>query len=193
MEDLLDLAGIGIGHRVLDVGLRDAEELKAIAEHVGPTGRVVGIDLNPRHVERARGELGRPAPGNVAAERGSLLDVPFGDRTFDVILCKGVLHEVRRLDRALQEAARVCKPGGVLCIVDVRRFSRLRFEAYRWGSWLRGRRTGDVHPGFSHDRLLLRLRRAGFDEDRYRELPATWRLGFNRVRPFLLRARRASG
>ena len=83
-------------------------------------------------------------------------------------------------------------PGGILCVVDVKRFSRFKFEVYRWSAWIRGKRTGDVHPGFSRDRLQQSLRRVGFEEDHYEDLSSTWRLGFNRVQPFLLRARRAS-
>jgi ubiquinone/menaquinone biosynthesis C-methylase UbiE len=190
LQDSFRRTGIEIGDRVLDVGFRDAGELKAIAERVGPTGRVVGLDVDPERVESAREALVRQAAVNVAVEEGSVLDVPFGDRTFDVVFCKGVLHEVRRLTGALEESARVCASAGVLCIVDIKRFSRLRFEAYRWGSWLRGRRTGDVHPGLPLDRLRRLIRSAGFEEEWYEELPTRWRLGFNRVETFLLRARR---
>ena len=190
MEVLLQRVGIETGHRVLDVGFRDLEELRAIAARVGLTGHVAGIDVNPQHVEAVLDELGRLSPGNVTADRGSMLDVPFDDRTFDVVFCKGVLHEVRRTGKALEEMARVCRPGAILSIVDVKRFSRFKFEVYRWSAWLRGKRTGDVHPGFSRDRLRQWLRRAGFEEDHYEDLSSTWRLGFLRVRPFLLRARR---
>ena len=192
MQAQLQHVGIEVGHRVLDVGFRDTEELKQIAACVGATGYAAGIDINPQHVEAVRGELGRLPLGNVTADRGSMLDVPFDDRTFDVIFCKGVLHEVRRIGKALEEMARVCKAGGILCVVDVKRFSRFKFEVYRWSAWLRGKRTGDVHPGFSRDRLQQWLRRVGFEEDHYEDLSSTWRLGFNRVQPFLLRARRVS-
>ena len=46
MQVLLERVGIEEGHRVLDVGLRDAKELKAIATRVGPTGYLSGIDIN---------------------------------------------------------------------------------------------------------------------------------------------------
>ena len=190
MHDPFQLAGIEIGDRVLAVGFRDAEELKTIAERVGPTGWVAGIDVGTERVENAREDLARRAVANATAKRGSVLDIPFDGRTFDVVFCKGVLHEVRRLARALEEMARVCVPGGVLCVIDVKRFSRLRFEGYRWGSWLRGRRTGDVYPGLPLDRLRRLVRDVGFEEDRFEELSTTWRLGFNRVGTFLLRARR---
>ena len=190
MQDSFRRTGIEIGSRVLDVGFRDAGELKAIAERIGPTGCVVGIDVDPVRVESAREELVRQAAANVAVEEGSVLDIPFDDRTFDVVFCKGVLHEVRRLTGALEETARACVPGGVLCVIDIKRFSRLRFEAYRWDSWLRGRRTGDVRPGLALGRLRRLIRNAGFEEEWYEELPTRWRLGFNRVEAFLLRARR---
>jgi tRNA A58 N-methylase Trm61 len=69
MHVLLQRVGIEEGHRVLDVGFRDAEGLKAIAACVGPTGHVAGIDANPQHVESVRDELARLSPGDVTADR----------------------------------------------------------------------------------------------------------------------------
>lgn len=192
MKDGLAYVGIRAGDCVLDVGFRDVAELEALAAAVGPAGSVVGIDSSPGRIVAAKQQLvGRPG-SRIVVLRASALDLPFADGAFDVVFCKGVLHEIRRIERALEEIARICKAGGCLCIVDATRFSRIRFEAYRVSSWLRGRRTGDAHPGFSHDRLRRRLAEAGFDEQTYEVLPSTWRLGFNRVRPFLLRSRRAS-
>ena len=133
-------AGIEIGHHVLAVGFRDGAELRGISERVGPTRGVSRIDVNPEHVDAVRRDITRQALSGVSADRGRVLDIPFGDSTSDVVFCKGVLQEVRRLKRTLEEMARVCRPGGILCIVDIKQFSRLRLEAYRARAWLRGRR-----------------------------------------------------
>lgn len=183
------MAGIGKGDHVLDVGFRDLSELRAIAKHVGSGGSVAGIDNDPGRVEAALEELGSKPSGGIMVELGSLLDIPYESGRFDVVFAKGVLHEVRRVDAAMKEMARVCKPGGILSMIDIVRFSRLRFEAYRWSAWIRGRRTGDIHPGFSHSRLRRLLAQVELEEEHYEVLPSRWRLGFNQVEVFVLRVR----
>ena len=190
-RDAFRTAGIEKGDHVLDVGFRDLSELRAIAKRVGSGGTVVGIDNDPMRVGAALEELGSQPPG-IMVELGSLLDIPYANDRFDVVLCKGVLHEVRRVDAALKEMARVCKPGGTITIIDMVQFSRVRFEAYRWGARVRGRRTGDVHPGFSHSRLRRLLEHAELEEEHYEVIPSRWRLGFNWVKSFVLRARSPS-
>ena len=167
MRDPWELAGIQAGDHVLSVGFRDSGELLALGERAGPTGLVAGIDLDPQRVRAVRDELTRLSLPNVTVDQGSLLDIPFGDRSFDLVFCKGVLHEIRRMRKALKEMARVCSPDGLVCLIDVTRFSRLRFEVYRIGVWVRGRRTGDVHPGFARERLLELLERTGLEEEHY--------------------------
>jgi len=189
---LLQRTGIIAGHKVIDVGFRDVQELQAIASLVGPTGSVLGIDIIPRRVQSARQELEGLSGHAISVLRGSVLDIPADDDAFDLVLCKGMLHEVRQLGRALAEMARVCKPEGLISILDIQRFSRLSFELYRLKALLRGRRTHDVHPGFTREQLLKLLSEQRLDEIKYEQLSSTWRLGSNAVPIFLLQARPGS-
>jgi len=186
--------GIRSGDRVLDVGFRDVLELEALATRVGPTGWVIGIDVDRRRVAAAVAALSGRTSGRVEVSCGSLLDLPYDDASFDLVLCKGVLHEVRRPDAAVAEMGRVCRTGGVVCLIEMKRFSRLRFELYRWKAWLRGRRTGDIWPGFTRQRVEQAMTRGGLEVERYEILPTMWRLGDIRIEPFLVRAvRRSAG
>jgi SAM-dependent methyltransferase len=87
--------------------------------------RVHIVDLTPRHVEKARADLG---PLGVTAELGDARHLAPADATFDVVLLLGPLyHLVDRADRvqALGEARRVVRPGGVVAAAAINRFASL--------------------------------------------------------------------
>jgi SAM-dependent methyltransferase len=87
--------------------------------------RVTIVDLTPRHVEKARADLG---PFGVTAELGDARSLPAADASFDVVLLLGPLyHLVERADRlrALREAGRVVRPGGIVCVAAINRFASL--------------------------------------------------------------------
>jgi ubiquinone/menaquinone biosynthesis C-methylase UbiE len=192
MSTLLQQAGVTLGQRVLDVGFRDIKELRAIAALVGETGHVLGIDVATQYVETARQQLRELSVSHISIKQGSVLDIPADDDVFDLVLCKGILHEVRQLDRALAEMKRVCKQDGLITIMDFQRFSRLRFELYRIAVRLRGRHCGDVHPGFTQEQLLRLLPPQGLEQVSYQQLPDKWRIGSNEVHPFLLKVRQVN-
>ena len=149
MTPLLGRAGIVAGQSVLDVGFRDLDELRAIAALVGPRGHVLGIDVNPQTVEAARRELEGYPTSNIAVKEGSVLRIPADDLAFDLILCKGILHEVRQLGKAFGEMKRVCREGGFVSILDFQRFALFGFRLYQLSMRLRGKACVDVHPGFT--------------------------------------------
>ncbi|MCL0057344.1 methyltransferase domain-containing protein [Dehalococcoidia bacterium] len=189
MLTLLQQAGVTLGQKVLDVGFRDVQELQAIASLIGPTGNVLGIDVVQQYVESVRGKLGELSVSNISVKEGSVLNIPADDQSFDMILCKGVLHEVRQLDKALIEMRRVCKRDGLITVVDFQRFSRFRFELYRIATLLRGHRWSDVHPGFTREQLLRLILDQQLEEVSYQQLSDKWRMGFNAVCPFLLKVK----
>jgi ubiquinone/menaquinone biosynthesis C-methylase UbiE len=90
-----------------------------------------------------------------------------------------------------EEMTRVCKPEGLICIIDFQRFSRFRFELYRLRSRLRGYPPTDIHPGFTREQLDRLMSRQQLEEVHYEELSIKWRIGSNEVSPFLLKVRRA--
>lgn len=118
-ERLLDLARLGPGESVLDVGCGTGTLAVAARRRVGPAGKVVGIDASPAMVARARGKAAR-AGVDVAFETAAAEALPFPAAAFDAVLSTTVLHclpeEARR--QCVREMRRVLKPGGRLLAVD---------------------------------------------------------------------------
>lgn len=189
---ILKAAGLQAGDTVLEIGFRQIRAMESFAKLVGDRGSVTGIDTNSEHVAKAQTALGEASSPNIHAVEGSILDLPFPDNAFDVVFCLGVLHEIRDLDRAIREIARVLRQGGRVVIVDCQRFSRIKFALYRAQVRFRGASCLDVHPGFTHQRLTARLKPHGLCESSYQALDGEWRLGFIRSGRFLLVAGKES-
>ena len=185
-------AGLRAGHSILDVGFRRFAALQALAEIVRDNGSVTGVDIDSQHVAEAQTVILEGAWSNIRVTEGSVLDLPFQDGSFDVVLCSGILHEIRNLDRAFRELARVIRPDGRIAIADFNRFSRLKFLLYRAQHRLRGEPCLDVHSGFSHQRMETQLEASGLIERSYRILPEEWTMGFIRTSGFLILAQRQS-
>ena len=185
---LFQKMGIQPGQHVLDIGFRDIAELRAIAGVVGAQGQVIGIDANPNAVRKATQELAESGETNIHVQRGSILAIHAPDNTFDVVLCKGVIHEVRKLEPAFLEMVRVCKPGGVIAVVDFTPISLWRFALYFAKATIRMKSLcPDIHPGFSHEHLQKLLANTGLTELHYEVMDAQWSLGKITVHPFLLK------
>jgi len=181
--------GVTAGQNVLDIGFGDVSELQVIAFYVGSEGSVLGIDVDESKVQRAERQLVSLSLPNVSVKRASVLAIPSDNATFDMVICKGVLHEVKNVDKAVAEMARVCKAEGVVSIIDVQRFSRLRFELYRLKMRLSRRRCVDVHPGFTQEQLRKYLAYHQLEVILYEQLPERGHMGFNEVTLFLLKAK----
>jgi ubiquinone/menaquinone biosynthesis C-methylase UbiE len=108
---LADAAEIGQGQRVLDVGCGTGVVARAAARRVGPAGRVVGLDLNPRMLAVA----GRVAP-EIEWRHGDAVDLPFEDGGFDVVVSQFAAMFFPDPALALREMWRVLAPRGRLAI-----------------------------------------------------------------------------
>ena len=84
----------------------------------GPTGKVVGIDLMPEMLQRAKENLSLVNLDNVTYEEASSDKLSFPAENFDVITSNGVFNLVPYKAKALSEVFRVLKPGGQLMIAD---------------------------------------------------------------------------
>ena len=114
-EDLVSLAELRHGERVLDVACGTGSVTRLAAVHVGTNGRVVGLDISPGMLEVARA-LPLPAGAAITWREGSAEVLPFGEATFDVVLCQHGLPYIADRTRALAEMRRVLVPEGRLAV-----------------------------------------------------------------------------
>jgi ubiquinone/menaquinone biosynthesis C-methylase UbiE len=109
---LVDRMTLPVGAQVLDVATGTGWAALAAAQRVGPTGTVVGIDLAPALLERARQKAAAAGLTQVAFQTGDAARLDCADQRFDVVLCATALFFVPDMLAALREWARVLRPGG---------------------------------------------------------------------------------
>jgi demethylmenaquinone methyltransferase/2-methoxy-6-polyprenyl-1,4-benzoquinol methylase len=114
---LVRLAHPSPGVRALDLATGTGDIAFAMAR---AGARVVGLDITPRMIELAVQKAG-PADGACAFIVGDMLDLPFPDRSFDVVTTGYGLRNVPDLTRAIDEIARVLAPGGLALSLDFNR------------------------------------------------------------------------
>jgi ubiquinone/menaquinone biosynthesis C-methylase UbiE len=107
---MLELAGLHLGMRVLDLACGPGNLSRLVAAKVGPSGEVVGVDLAPGMIDLAR----HSGIAGASFEVMDMEQLAFADATFDGAICGHGLQFAPDLSRALSEARRVLKPGGRL-------------------------------------------------------------------------------
>jgi SAM-dependent methyltransferase len=118
-EFTADLVAVAPGESVLDLGCGTGELAMALAQRVGPNGRVAGIDLSRPLVEGARRKA-RRAGLAIDYHVVSVEQLPLADASVDVIVSSLVMHHLAPavLARAVREIRRVLKPGGRVFVID---------------------------------------------------------------------------
>jgi len=119
VADPLSLRPLAAGERVVDLGSGAGFDCFVAVRRVGPDGRVVGIDMTPEMLDKARETARQLGLDNVEFRRGVIEDVPVEDGWADVVMSNGVLNLVADKRGAMREIARVLRPGGVLAFADI--------------------------------------------------------------------------
>ncbi|MDR7464432.1 MAG: methyltransferase domain-containing protein, partial [Armatimonadota bacterium] len=154
----VEAADLGPGEVVLDLGSgRGLDALRA-AERVGPRGRVIGVDMTPEMVWRARADAARLGYPQVEFRLGEIEALPLPEASVDVVISNCVLNLVPDKERAFREAFRVLRPGGRMVVADLVRQrprpSGSPVDPKRWAACVDGAEVEEAY--------LERIRRAGF-------------------------------
>ena len=158
----LAFASLKEGEIVLDLGSGPGLDSFLAANKVGKKGRVIGVDMTPEMIERARENAKKGNYKNVEFRLGEIENLPVADNYVDVVISNCVINLVPDKRRAFREVFRVLKPGGRLMISDLVLLKeppdslKNSVEAY----------IGCIGGAIKKDEYLQAIKAAGFQEVR---------------------------
>jgi N-acetylglutamate synthase-like GNAT family acetyltransferase/SAM-dependent methyltransferase len=162
----LAFAGVEPGQVVLDIGSGAGIDCLLAAERVGPTGRVIGVDMTPEMLRRAEANAAAAGHGNVEFRQGEAERLPVADASVDWVISNCVINLSPDKPAVFREIHRVLRPGGRLLISDVvaeELPEAVRADLKAWSSCLAGAISereyvaGLESTGFVDVRVVSRL------------------------------------
>ncbi|MCX9012108.1 MAG: arsenite methyltransferase [Candidatus Methanoperedens sp.] len=152
------LASLREGETVLDLGSGAGFDCLLAANKVGKSGKVIGVDMTPEMIDKARGNARKGNYTNVEFRLGEIENLPAADNSVDAVISNCVINLAPDKGRVFKEAFRVLKPGGRLMISDLVLLKELpesirdSVEAY----------IGCLTGAVMRDEYLKAIRDAGF-------------------------------
>jgi arsenite methyltransferase len=156
-----DLAALAAGETVLDLGSGSGMDSFLAALTVGPTGRVIGVDMTRAQLDKAR----RLSSANIQFLHGYIEEPPVDAGSVDCVISNGVINLAADKHRVFAAAARALRPGGRLAIADIVTAVQLpegvTCDAALWAACIGG--------AMQSDRYREAIESAGFQVDAVRE------------------------
>jgi len=156
----LAMASLKEGETVLDLGSGAGFDCFLAAKKVGKKGKVIGVDMTPDMLDRARENARKGNYTNVEFRLGEIENLPAADNSVDIVISNCVINLAPDKSRVFKEAFRVLKPGGRLMVSDIVLLKELpdsirdSIDAY----------VGCVAGAMMKDEYLITIKNAGFKD-----------------------------
>jgi arsenite methyltransferase len=154
------LASLKEGERVLDLGSGAGFDCFLASKKVGKSGKIIGVDMTPEMLDKARANAKKGKYTNVEFRLGEIENLPVADSSVDVIISNCVINLSTNKERVFKEAFRVLSAKGRLMVSDIVLLKELPeaiqqdMEAY----------AGCIAGAEVKDKYLEMMRKAGFEE-----------------------------
>jgi len=154
------LASLVEGETVLDLGSGAGFDCFLAASKVGGRGKVIGVDMTPEMIDKARENARKGNYENIEFRLGEIENIPAADNSIDAVISNCVINLSPNKKRVFAEAFRVLKPGGRLMVSDIVLLKELpdfiinSIEAY----------VGCISGAMMRDEYIEAIREAGFGE-----------------------------
>lgn len=175
------IASLKPGETVLDLGSGAGFDCFLASRSVGSTGYVIGVDMTPEMLTKARANAAKVNAANIEFRLGQIEQLPVADTSVDAIISNCVINLSPDKPQVFREAFRVLKPGGRLAVADIVRTAELPPEIASDLAAL----CGCVAGAASVNELEKLLRDSGFEQIRIqpkdisKEFIRTWTTGRN--------------